>query len=762
MINRLLKLKSIKSKVVVQVTGQITTALFLIIAMVLFLVNKQISEQTHTLLRYKAYALNEKLEQRIRYLMENTILLTTNELMINALTDSSGREKYLPPLVENFMKGKDVISLDVVDYDGKAIFQTQKQMPGYNESDTLRTALAMHQVTLYIRQSDHQMVIVSPIEYYSTTQGAVIVVFDLAAIAKRNMPKDEISYLKLLKDDQSVFSHNFDPATHYHAYTLPPHNDLPMFRQLGIALEIGIPETVYQKPIKDAILNLTILGLIFIMISIYTSTRTANKITQPILELYRRVKASSAKKEVLCSPLGSNDELEDLAKAFDERTLMLQYQAEHDSLTDLPNRVLFIDRLQQAIKAMYRHETKMAVLFVDLDRFKEVNDSFGHDFGDELLKIVAANTEKVLRSSDSIARLGGDEFAILLDRIEHEDIIVRTVQKIMQVFKEPVTLRHHQFFITCSIGIAVYPFNGKSPEELLKNADAAMYKAKDEGRNNYQFYTHDMTEKAYERVTLETQLRQGITNAEFELYFQPQVDMRTGDIVGMEGLVRWRHPEMGLVSPAKFIPLAEETGLIVEIDRWVMRTALKQYMVWKREGFSPGILSINLSMVQLNHEDFIDAVKAAIAESQITPGSLMFEVTETQIMRNPEQAIIMLRQLKALGVTLSIDDFGTGHSSLSYLKRLPVDKIKIDQSFVRDIPEDNDDMILTRAIIALSKSLQLKVIAEGVETKKQAEFLQSNGCFEAQGYLYFKPQDIRSVTKILHAHQLKTTKVTAR
>lgn len=749
MIMDFFKKQSIRNKVVIQVTSQVVIVSVLIIITMLFIVNKHLSEQTQALLSSKAKNIHEKIEQRIRYLVENTVLLTKNELMVNALTDTIGRKKYLTPLVENFMEGKDVTSLDVVDYDGRPIFQTQTDTPLYNKSKNLRTALALNQVTVYIQKSDKRIVVISPIEYYSTTQGAAIVVFDMASIARENLPLTKTLYMKLVRGEEIIFSNNYDPKLEYRSVVHYADDKMRTFKDLGIALEIGLPQNIYRAPINEAIVKLVILGMLFIVISIFTSTMTANNITQPILELYRRVKASADDKDILCSPLGSDDEVEKLARAFDERTLQLQYQVEHDALTSLPNRVLFMDRLHQAIKVAKRKKDKVAVLFMDLDRFKEVNDSFGHDFGDELLKIVSKEVKANLRASDSIARLGGDEFTILLDHIKNEDVIINIVQKIMQTFEEPFTIKNHKFFITCSIGIAIYSLNGETPDELLRNADAAMYKAKDEGRNTYQFYIDEMTDKAYGRITLETQLRQALKNEEFEVYYQPQVDMNSEDIIGMEALVRWHHPEIGFVPPDKFIPLAEETGIIVELDRWVMNSALEQFMKWKEDGFNPGILSLNLSMVQLNHEGFIDEVKRVMSLTNMPPKLLMFEVTESQIMKNPQQTIAKLENLKEIGVSLAVDDFGTGHSSLSYLKRLPIDKIKIDQSFVRDIPEDSDDMELTRAIIAISKSLKRSVIAEGVETYEQAQFLQENECLEAQGYLYHKPQNARAITKLL-------------
>ena len=749
MLERVLGKASIRHKVVMQMVTQVVISLLLIMAITLYFISNHLHTQIGEQLDFQSRVLAEKLEQRLNYLMENTALLTRNDLMINALTDVSGRERYLPPLVKNFIEGKDVLSLSVVDFDGSSIFQTGDNIPGYNESTQLRAALAGNVTTIFISKVNNRLTIFAPIEYYSTTQGAVIVEFDLPAILRSNIPEDGVTAVRLFHGKQLLFEHSYQEKVNYR------HNDhskalsVSILEELDVYLDLAMPEEIYLQPVNEAISTFLLVGSLITLLSVFLASRTASKITAPILELYKRVRSANQDSEVLCSPLGSNDELEDLAKAFDERTLMLQYQAEHDTLTNLPNRVLFLDRLRQGIKKAERDNEKLAVLFVDLDRFKEVNDSYGHATGDELLQVVAMKTREVLRTSDSIARLGGDEFSIVLDGIEHEELLVDIVQKIMAVFKEPFLLEHNNFYVSCSVGIAVYPYNGKTPEELLKNADAAMYKAKDEGRNTYQFYTQDMTEKAFERVTLENQLRQAIVNNEFVVYFQPQYDIISNRIIGLEALIRWIHPEMGIVPPGRFIPLAEETGMIVEIDRQVMKMAMKQFTEWKQQGLVPGKLSMNLSMIQLNHEDFLDKVKITIFDAHVNTTDLVFEVTETQVMRNPERSIIMLKQLKKLGVGLAIDDFGTGHSSLSYLKRLPVDKVKIDQSFVRDIPFDNDDMELTSAIIALSKSLKLELIAEGVETTEQAEFLKENGCLQAQGYLYSKPENVETITEML-------------
>lgn len=745
---RSLTFKSIKIRVVVLISALIAFALFSITLLVLFIVNSHMSQQMDTLLKTRAHSIYDKLDQRIGYLIDNSVLLTKNELIVNSLIDKNGRKTYLPPLVDNFMEGKDVLYLNIVDFDGRPIFQTQKNIPLYNQSARLRAALALGKVSYYIKEGDDKLVIMAPIEYYNTTQGAAIVVFKMDEIANRVLTNNKDIFIKLFHDKKNIFSAHFQKDITYHSSVQTAHGD-SYLKELGVILQIGLPKEIYMAPLKDIFIKLLMLGALFIVVGMILSNMLANGITDPILTLFHRVKNADQKSEVFCSPLGTNDELEELAKAFDERSLLLQHQAQYDALTDLPNRLLFLDRLEQSIKNSLRTREKFAVLFLDLDHFKEINDSFGHDFGDKLLIIVGEQLGRTLRLSDSIARMGGDEFTILLNNLENENDIINILQKIIHMFTEPFVIAHHQFYVTCSIGIAMFPLHGKTPEELLKNSDAAMYKAKEKGRNTYQFYTNDMTEKAYERITLETQIRQGLINKEFEVYYQPQVNIQTDKIIGMEALVRWNHPKLGLVPPAKFIPLAEDTGLVVDIDRQVMLDSMIQFQKWIEAGYEVGVLSINLSMIQLNHEDFMEFVKTALKTSKLPTKHLMLEVTETQVMRNPEQAIIMLQQLKDIGIRLAIDDFGTGHSSLSYIKRLPIDKLKIDQSFTMDALFDKDDRELTRAIISIAKNLNLDVIAEGVETKEQAEFLVENGCVEAQGYFYFKPIDTNSVTEVL-------------
>ncbi len=427
----------------------------------------------------------------------------------------------------------------------------------------------------------------------------------------------------------------------------------------------------------------------------------------------------------------------------------LEYQAYHDTLTGLPNRLLFMDRLDQYINKAHRNKNKVAVLFIDMDRFKEINDSLGHSFGDEVIKEVAVRIEGQIRETDTIARFGGDEFIMICNGIDNPIDIIHIVQKVLRSMDDPIIIEDHIIYVTLSIGISIYPDDTEMANDLLKNADAAMYKAKNDGRNTYRFYTEDMTEKAFARIKLESSLRQAIENEEFMLYFQPQVNAKTNRITGMETLIRWEHSSMGLIPPNEFIPIAEDTGLIIPLGIWILKKCMQQIVKWYDDGLTPGVLAINLSMLQLQQHDFIPMLEKMLLETMCKPQWLEVEITESQVMKNPEHTILTLQKISNLGIKIAIDDFGTGYSSLSYLKRLPIDRLKIDQSFIREIPNDEEDMAISKAIIALAVSLNLDVIAEGVETREQEEFLMKNGCNHIQGYLYAKPMPANEVEKIL-------------
>lgn len=440
--------------------------------------------------------------------------------------------------------------------------------------------------------------------------------------------------------------------------------------------------------------------------------------------------------------LGTYTDISQLRNAESELKIQkdnLEHQAHHDALTGLPNRLLFNDRLEQSIERCKRYNKKLALLFIDLDRFKEINDSLGHRIGDEILKAVSERLQKIIRHEDTMSRFGGDEFTIIIEGLNQVQDVSFLAQKIIEVLTKPIVIEDNVLYVTSSIGISLYPDDGSLAQNLLKYADSAMYKAKDEGRNNFQFYSTEMTELAFERVVMETSLRAALKNEELVVYYQPQVNGQTDEIMGMEALIRWQHPTMGLVSPSKFIPLAESTGLIIEMDQFVMKTAMTQIAVWHGKGLNPGVLSVNLAIKQLHQKNFINILEKMMEDTKCKREWLELEVTEGQIMINPEEAIKTLKQISDLGIELAIDDFGTGYSSLSYLKKLPINKLKIDKSFVDGLPMNEEDIGISRAIISLAKSLNLKVIAEGVETKEQKDFLVHNGCTNIQGYFYSKP-----------------------
>ncbi len=427
----------------------------------------------------------------------------------------------------------------------------------------------------------------------------------------------------------------------------------------------------------------------------------------------------------------------------------LNHQAHHDALTRLPNRVLFNDRLSKAIEKAKRNKSKVALLFIDLDHFKEINDSLGHDVGDEVLKTVTSKLKDTIREEDSLSRLGGDEFTVILEELAQAHDASLIANKILDILSKPIRINDNTLYVFSSIGISIYPDDGLSAQNLLKFADSAMYKAKDEGRNNYQYYDSTMTKLALERVVMEANLRNALEKEEFVVYYQPQVNGTTDELVGMEALVRWQHPTMGIVLPDQFIPLAESTGLMLELDRFVMKTAMIQLSKWHKEGLNPGVLAMNLSVKQLQQKNFIQTLENLIEETECKSQWIELEVTEGQIMNNPEESIKTLQAISDIGIELAIDDFGTGYSSLAYLKKLPIDKLKIDIEFIKDLPDDEEDSAITKAVIALGQSLNLKTIAEGVETKEQRDFVVQNGCENIQGYFYSKPISANEMEVIL-------------
>ena len=429
--------------------------------------------------------------------------------------------------------------------------------------------------------------------------------------------------------------------------------------------------------------------------------------------------------------------------------LEMSHLAQHDVLTDLPNRLLLNDRLTQAISLARRNQNQVAVLFLDLDGFKHINDSLGHSIGDKLLQSVAARLSACVRKSDTVSRQGGDEFVILLSEVTHAADAAISAAKIITELKKAHSIGEHSLRVTVSIGLSTYPDNGEDAETLIKNADTAMYHAKQYGRNNYQFYRPDMSLQAVERQSLQGQLRYALERQELLLHYQPKVNLKTGAITSVEALVRWQHPERGLLLPGQFLTIAEDTGMIVAIGQWVLREACRQTREWLDAGLLAVPVAVNISSLEFRSEQFLEGVQAALKETCLDPRYLELELTETVLMRHAESTTYALGQLKAIGVRLAVDDFGTGYSSLSYLTRFPIDALKLDQSFVHNMIDSCDDAIVVSAVISMGKSLNHRVIAEGVETLEQLAFLLAHGCDEGQGYYFSRLVDAQQFAKLL-------------
>ncbi len=432
-----------------------------------------------------------------------------------------------------------------------------------------------------------------------------------------------------------------------------------------------------------------------------------------------------------------------------EQKKELNFRKNYDHLTNLPNRILFHEYLETNIKEARLNAEKFALFFIDLDRFKQINDSFGHEVGDVILKVVVQRLKSQLPSIESLARIGSDEFVLVRKNFMDIDDIAHSARLALDLIAKPIDVQGQTFYVTASIGISLYPRDEEDSYILLKYADTAMNKAKNEGRNNFQFYSSEMTELIFEKVKLESALREAMLNEELSVYYQPQIDAANNKVSGSEALVRWIHPVLGFIAPNKFIPLAEETGLIIDIDRYVMRAAMGEHMNLRHQGIDPGILSLNLASKNLASDDYIELLKEYIKEFGFKPYWLILEVTESDIMNKPLEAIERLQILSDMGIQIAIDDFGTGYSSLAYLKKFPIHKLKIDRSFIKDTPDSNDDVAIVKTIISLAHNLNLDVIAEGVETYEQKEFLLKYGCSNIQGFYYSKAIDIQSFENYL-------------
>lgn len=435
--------------------------------------------------------------------------------------------------------------------------------------------------------------------------------------------------------------------------------------------------------------------------------------------------------------------------ALREQQARLNHMAFHDALTGLPNRALFYDRIAHGLARARRSDSQLVLMLLDLDRFKNINDSLGHDAGDMLLKTIAQRLKNDVRDMDTVARLGGDEFVVVLEAMDERSDITQVANKILTALARPMNVFGHDISTSVSIGISVYPQDGSTTEELLKHADVAMYKAKEAGKNDFKFYAEGMNASAVNFLLLENDLRRGIEQEQLQLYYQPQIDLSSGKLIGMEALVRWQHPQRGMVSPVHFIPLAEETGLIEPLGDWVLREACRQLKRWQELDKYHGTVAVNLSPRQFQHGDFVARVEEILTAADLPAEYLELEITETSAMEHAGESINLMNRLNSMGISLAIDDFGTGYSSLAYLKRFPIQKLKIDRSFINDVATDSNDAAIAKSIISLAHNMGLKVLAEGVEDKHQMEWLRARGCDQAQGYYYSQPISARQMEQHL-------------
>ena len=476
-----------------------------------------------------------------------------------------------------------------------------------------------------------------------------------------------------------------------------------------------------------------------------------NELRENRLQLEERVTQRTRELEI------ANQQLELSKEQAESVASRMKYHAHHDALTGLPNRILLNDRITSELAHARRQQTNAALLFLDLDRFKIINDSLGHAVGDQLLRVISRRLDNCVRDEDTVARLGGDEFMILLPRISGSADAGRIAKKVIECLVDPISCNGHELHITTSIGISIYPYDGTDAETLIKHADISMYRAKELGRNKAVYYTAEMNAGSRKQLAMETNLRKALEKDQLKLFYQPKIDISSNTIVGVEALLRWEHPTMGFISPLDFIPVAEDTGLIVPIGEWVLHTAFRQLRQWHSAGFTDLTVAVNLSSAQLSRTGFEDVVAQALGESGLDASMTELEITENVAMENIDSAINILDKLKCMGVSVAMDDFGTGYSSLSYLRRLPIDIVKIDKSFVREIPDSAEDVTIAQAIIDMAQSLNLSLVVEGVENVRQLNFFRQQGVNIVQGYLFSKPVEASELLKMLESQTLSGT-----
>ena len=751
---------SLQRKMIITICGFVAVVMLIVTFTVAYILRNELYQQAYRGLSESAQSSLIQLENRIAYLVEGTARLAENPFMVNGLIDSQARVTDLPPLLENFSKGTSMRSAALLDFDGQPVYQDEHWLPEFNQSTELRAALSMGEIALYNDSANRQMTIIAPIKFYATTQGALVAAFDLRKLVEQHAFRENEGFLRLYTENTPILTLGHDEQQNYISSLRQPTAETPLLQQLGLRLEAGIPKAHFESVIMTTLTRFIGIGIVLTLIAAILAAWIGQGVAAPIIELYRRVKNSQHGR---CAPLGTGDELEALAEAFDERTGELEaaqtrlqeqrdrfeHEANHDTLTGLPNRFNFNHELDLAISRAIHGGLNLTLAYIDLDRFKLINDSLGHPVGDKVLRTVAQRLTELLGEGDRLFRHGGDEFFLLFAPAADQNHEQALLPLIVDALAKPVIKQGHPLDVRASIGVSRCPQDGTSAQALTRNCDLAMYQAKKLGGGQFQYFQPALSEQALQKMDIEAGLKRALQQNELRVFYQPQIDMRTGEMTGSEALVRWQHPTKGLLAPGSFIPVAEETRLIIELGNEVMRQACQQQAEWYRRGLNPGRVSVNLAGAQIHENDLVKTVQQILEQTQCRPEWLELEVTEGFIMQDPARSIPTLKQLKNMGILLSIDDFGTGYSSLAYLKRLPVERLKIDQSFVRNAVMDPNDLAIIEAIIALANKLDLKLIAEGVETDEQKKLLLKAGCMHAQGYLYGKPMPATELLTML-------------
>jgi len=526
-------------------------------------------------------------------------------------------------------------------------------------------------------------------------------------------------------------------------YTLNGISSMNYYQEIpytnGWKLVIKTPVDYWHDPIKYASIRFIFIGLIGLIIAAIMGLLVAKSISDPIINLKNVLGKAAAGDLTVRSEIDTDDEIGDAARSFNKMMDTISSLTYYDALTRLPNRTLFNTSLDMELKKAARENTKLAIMILDIDKFESINNTLGHTAGDKLLKSLAEKISYLTDHDYIVSHMGEDRFAILFKNFEQKNEVVKLSNEVRDVIKQPWYIDEHRFYITACIGMAFYPEDGESSDSLFKNAFSAMQKAKRKGRDNYELYDPSMNARLLEQLNLDSSMHHALDNGEFSIHYQPQIDTESKEIIGCEALIRWNHPELGMISPLKFIPISEANGLIILIGRWVLYTACMQNKLWQDAGFKPIYVSVNLSAVQLIQEDFIDMVSGILSETGLSPEYLELEITESVAVKNHEYITSILEKLKKMGIRIALDDFGTGYSSLNYLKNFAITTLKIDRSFIYDINENPKNAAIVSTILAMGRNLKLNVTAEGVETKEQYEALKNRGCKIIQGYYFSKP-----------------------